>query len=180
MGRSADLPDHLADLRRALVPTPQVVNTDHDETYDFSTAKTVVWGDCTPAKDELMQRRIVTAVAEQLKAKGFTIVESGSADLQLTTHVATETQKKQSGGNVGVSVHKSTSWGSIGLGGRGNRRVHDVKYGTLLIDLRDTKTGDLVWRANASDTVEDNAQKMEKKINAALDKAFKKFPPKAK
>ena len=156
------------------------VDTDHDATYDFSTIKTVIWGDGTPAKDELMQKRIVAAVQAQLVAAGLTIVESGPADLQVATHVTTDSQLKQSGGNVGVSVAKRTSWGSIGLGGRGNKKVHEVKIGTLLIDLHDVQTGDLVWRANASDTVEGNSDKMEKKIATAVEKAFKKFPPKAK
>jgi len=156
------------------------VDTDHDETYDFSKAKTLIWGDCTAAKDELMQKRILAAVEEQLVAAGMTFVESGPADLQVTTHVATESEMKQSGGNVSVGVSKRTSWGSVGLGGRGNKKVHEVKIGTLLIDLRDSQTGDLVWRANASDTIEDNSDKMEKKINTAVEKAFKKFPPSGK
>ena len=156
------------------------VDTDHDPTYDFSTAKTVIWGDNTPAEDELMQKRILAAVEEQLVAKGLTIMQSGPADLQVTTHVGSESQLKQSGGNVGVSVHKNTRFGSIGLGGRGNEKVHDVKVGTLLIDMRDTQTGDLVWRANSSDTVEGNSDKTVKKINTAVEKAFKKFPPAAK
>jgi hypothetical protein len=153
------------------------VNTDHDSTYDFSTVKNVTWGDVTPAKDELAQRRIVAAVEEQLAAKGLTLVEDGEADLQISTHVSTASEMKQSGGNVGVGVSRRTSWGSIGVGGRGNRKVHEVKIGTLLIDMRDVSTGDLVWRANASDTIEGNSAKMEKKIQAAVEKAFKRFPP---
>lgn len=156
------------------------VDTDHDGTYDFSTVKTVIWGDCTAAKDELMQKRILAAVEQQLVAKGMTVVETGAADLQVATHVATESQMKQSGGNVSVGVSKRTSWGSIGLGGRGNKKVHEVKVGTLLIDMHDSKTGDLVWRANARDTVENNSDKMEKKINTAVEKAFKRFPPSGK
>jgi len=127
-----------------------------------------------------MQKRILAAVEEQLVAKGLTIMQSGPADLQVTTRVGSESQLKQSGGNVGVSVHKNTRFGSIGLGGRGNEKVHDVKVGTLLIDMRDTQTGDLVWRANSSDTVEGNSDKTVKKINTAVEKSFKKFPPAAK
>jgi len=156
------------------------VDTDHDATYDFSQAKTVIWGDCTPTPNELMQKRIVAAVEEQLVAAGLTIVESGSADLQVATHVSSESEMKQSGGNVSVGVSKRTSWGSIGVGGRGNKKVHEVKVGTLLIDVHDSQTGDLVWRANASDTIEDNSDKMEKKITTAVEKAFKKFPPSGK
>jgi hypothetical protein len=156
------------------------VDTDHDSTYDFSTVKTVIWGDCTPTTDELMQKRILAAVEEQLTAKGLTIVETVPADLQIATHVSTDSHMKQSGGNVGVSVAKRTSWGSIGVGGRGNKKVHEVETGTLLIDMRDPQTGDLVWRANASDTIEDNSDKMAKKIDAAVEKAFKKFPPSGK
>ena len=59
------------------------VNTDHDETYDFSAIKTVVWAPGTPARDELMQKRMVQAVEAQLEAKGLTVVESGPADLQI-------------------------------------------------------------------------------------------------
>ena len=48
------------------------VDTDHDSTYDFSTVKTVIWGDCTPTTVELMQKRILAAVEEQLVAAGLT------------------------------------------------------------------------------------------------------------
>jgi hypothetical protein len=49
--------------------------------------------------------------------------------------------------------------------------------GTLVIDLRDTTTHSLVWRARA--TVEkSNAQKVEDKIDDMVRKSIKKYPPK--
>ena len=43
----------------------------------------------------------------------------------------------------------------------------------------DSRTNDLLWRAVATETMEQNPkpEKVEKKINKAVKKMFKKFPP---
>jgi len=49
--------------------------------------------------------------------------------------------------------------------------------GTLVIDLFDTKTKQLIWRGTASDTLSNNSNKNIENLNKGVEKLFKKFPP---
>ena len=51
--------------------------------------------------------------------------------------------------------------------------------GTLVIDLRDTSTRSLAWRAIAREDKSD-AAKIEGKLDDMVKKSFGKYPPKAK
>jgi hypothetical protein len=51
--------------------------------------------------------------------------------------------------------------------------------GTLVIDLRDTSTRSLVWRAIARQDKSD-AAKIEGKLDDMVKKSFDKYPPKAR
>jgi hypothetical protein len=63
--------------------------------------------------------------------------------------------------------------------GEATTSEQDYKEGTLLVDLYDAKTKQLIWRGSAEDTVSNNADKNEKNLNKGVAKMFKKFPPQA-
>jgi hypothetical protein len=65
------------------------------------------------------------------------------------------------------------------FGRRTRRVVHQVTAGSLVIDLYDSKTKELVWRAVCSDTVSDPG-KFEERLPKDVAKAFEKYPPKKK
>ncbi len=52
----------------------------------------------------------------------------------------------------------------------------DYKEGTLLIDMYDDKTKQLIWRGSAEDTLSNKASKNEKNLDKGVAKMFKKFP----
>jgi hypothetical protein len=54
----------------------------------------------------------------------------------------------------------------------------DYKEGTLVLDLYDAKTKQLIWRGSAEDTLSDKAEKNEKNLDKAMQKLLKNFPPK--
>jgi hypothetical protein len=58
--------------------------------------------------------------------------------------------------------------------------VDKIPVGHLTVDVGDARTKKLLWMGNADDTLSDKPEKNEKKINNALDKMFKKFPPPVK
>ena len=47
------------------------------------------------------------------------------------------------------------------------------------MDLFDTGTKQVIWRGTATDTVPDKPEKTAEKLNKAVEKMFKDFPPKA-
>ena len=49
--------------------------------------------------------------------------------------------------------------------------------GTLVVDLYDAHTRQMVWRGVATDSVSDKPQKNTPRINKALQKMFAKYPP---
>jgi hypothetical protein len=58
-----------------------------------------------------------------------------------------------------------------------NITEQDYKVGTLVIDMYDAKTKQLLWRGSAEGTLSDKAAKNENKLDKAVAKMFKDFPP---
>ena len=152
------------------------VFSDYDPKANFSQYKTFMWIKRPQMEDPLMDDRIVNAINTELTAKGWTLVADG-ADIGVAAHVATrkahdlETFYSGFGGGWG--------WHHWGLGtGIATTQVHTYVVGTLVIDLFDTHTKQLVFRGWATDALPDDPKKEIKKLNKEIEKLFKKFPSK--
>jgi hypothetical protein len=66
-----------------------------------------------------------------------------------------------------------------GSGGTGEATItpQNYKEGTVVIDMYDVKTKRLIWRGSAEGTLSDKAEKNQKKLENAVAKMFKDFPP---
>jgi hypothetical protein len=153
----------------------QHVQTDFDHQANFSQYKTYSWQEIKPA-NSLWDARIKNAVDAQLAAKGWTQVESGG-DMAVVAVKTSKTQRTLQtfydgfGGGWG--------WRRFGGGGLGDATTteQDYKVGTLVIDLYDAKTKQLIWRGSAQDTLSDKATQNEKNLDKGVAKMFKAFPP---
>lgn len=150
------------------------VDVDFDETIDFAKYKTYGWRMGTPTKDGLMQKRIENAVEGELNAKGLTKRE-GRSDLYVITHASGKTEKVVNVNNFGYAGYGWSGWNRWGPT---SVNVYDIKTGTLMVDLVDASSNELVWRGVATKTLSENPQKVAKLINKVVVKMFKKFPPK--
>ena len=65
-------------------------------------------------------------------------------------------------------------WGGFG---DATTTTETYKVGTLVIDLFDTQSKELVFRGSSSDTLSSNSGKNIKNLNKGVDKIFKHFPP---
>jgi Domain of unknown function (DUF4136) len=156
----------------------QKVNVDFDKEANFASFKTYTWAEGTPAKNPLMDQRIRDGVDKQLAAKGLQKVEaSANPDLVVLYHAAVGSETQLTTMNTG-----GYRWGYRWGGGMGTSTttVDKIPIGQLTVDIGDAKTKKLLWMGNASDTLSDKPEKNEKKINNALEKMFKKFPPPVK
>lgn len=156
----------------------QKVNVDFDKEANFASFKTYTWAEGTPAKNPLMDQRIRDGIDKQLAAKGVQKAEaSANPDLVVLYHAAVGTETQLNTMNTG-----GYGWGYRWGGGMGTSTttVEKIPVGQLTVDIGDTKTKKLLWMGNASDTLSDKPEKNEKKINNALEKMFKKFPPPVK
>jgi len=107
-----------------------------DKTADFSKFKTYEWGPGHPALDPAWDKAIIAAIDKELAAKGM---------------------KKASPGSVVVAYHAvqredvdiSTFDNKAPAKGAERADASIVKVGTLAIDLRETASRKVVWRAAA-------------------------------
>jgi len=72
-------------------------------------------------------------------------------------------------------------WRRFGGGGFGEATTTSDTYkvGTVVVDLFDARTKQLIWRGAASDTLSDNSDKNIKNLDEGVDKMFNHFPPSA-
>jgi|SRR6185437_1613515 len=164
----------------ALTANAQKVKVSSNPAANFSKYKTYAWDQGT-LPNPLIKQYIVTAVDRELTAKGLRKVES-EPDLVITTLTATMSDLTMT----------NPSWlpqlNSINTGIPSTSTPWPVTKGTLVIDISDGKTKDGVWRGVASHTLENgptgdrvhDAKQVEKPINKAVQKMFKKFPVQSK
>jgi len=153
----------------------QQVQTDFDHQANFSQYKTYSWQEIKPP-DSLWDSRIKNAVDAQLAAKGWIQVPSGG-DVAIVAIKTTQTQRSLQTFYDGMGG--GWGWRRFGGGGFGESTTteQDYKEGTLVIDLYDAKTKQLIWRGSAEDTLSSKAEKNEKNLDKGVAKMFKKFPP---
>jgi hypothetical protein len=153
----------------------QKVQTDFDHQANFFQFKTYSWEEIKPA-NSLWDARIKSAVDAQLAAKGWTQVESGG-DVSVVAIKTSKTQRTLQtfydgfGGGWG--------WRRFGGGGFGDATTteEDYKVGTLVVDLYDAKTKQLIWRSSVEDTLSSKPENNEKNLEKGVTKMFKAFPP---
>jgi Domain of unknown function (DUF4136) len=153
----------------------QQVKTDYDRSANFALYKTYSW-EHVETKDPLNVDRLKHAVNAVLATRGWTPVDAG-ADVAVVAMEITRDQQTLNtfydgfGGGWG--------WRRFGGGGFGEATTttDTYKVGTVVVDLFDTKTKQLIWRGAASDTLSDNSDKNIKNLNESVDKMFKHFPP---
>src|SRR5712672_4771679 len=153
----------------------QQVKTDYDREANFGKYKTYSW-EQVKTKNALDVDRIRSAVNAVLAAKGWTQVDSGG-DVSI---IAIETTQNQQTLNTFYDgFGGGWGWRRFGGGGFGEATTttETYKVGSLVVDLFDTKTKELVWRGNTSDTLSNNSDKNIKNMDKDVEKMFKQFPP---
>src|ERR1700741_1553828 len=153
----------------------QQVKTDFDHQANFSQYKTYSWQEIKPA-NSLWDARIKSAVDAQLTAKGWTQVDSGG-DVAIVAIKTSHTEKTLQTFYDGLGG----GWRWRGFGGFGESTTteQDYKEGTLVVDMYDASTKQLIWRASAEDMLSDKAEKNEKNLDKGIAKMFKSFPPRS-
>jgi len=159
----------------ACVSFAQHVKTDYDHSANFGQYKTYTW-EKVQTKDPLLVDRIKSAVNAVLATKGWTQVDSGG-DVSIVAMEITSTQQTLNTFYNGMGG--GWGWRRFGGGGFGEATTttDTYKVGTVVVDLFDGKTKQLVWRASESDTLSNNSDKNIKNLDKGVDKMFKKFPP---
>ena len=152
----------------------QQVKSDYDRKTDFSQYRTYSW-EKVQTNDPLFVDRIKNAVDAALAAKRWTLAPSGG---NVAVVAMETTQNKQTLDTFYNGFGGGWRWGG-GFGGA-TTTVDNYKAGTLVVDLFDANSKNLIWRGSASDTLSDNSDKNIKELDKGVQKMFAHFPPEPK
>ena len=153
------------------------VTTDHDPAYDFSKVKSFATKIETSWGNEIGENRVLSEINAALVAKGWYPLPETHADVVVVLHGAGKTKQ-----TLNTFYSSMSGWGYMGWGGMATATTTASEYvqGTLVADIFDAKSKNLVFRGTATDEISDNPEKNRKKIEKLTDKMFKDFPPGSK
>lgn len=161
-------------LLAAHMLTAQDVRTNAMPGVDFSKYHTYKWVAVEGAShpNQIVDAEIKQSIDAQLTAKGLTKATGDKADLYVGYQTAVDQQKQ---------------WNAYGEGGRwlgggmATATSSTISVGTLVVDLYDPATKQLVWSGQATKTLDpsNNQQKNEKNLDKSMAKLFKNYPPKS-
>jgi len=165
----------------------QDVRYNYDRSANFSNYKTYQWvnlpGPGGEVSDQLIDQSIKRAVDEQLAAKGLTRVAQGG-DLYVGYHAIVTEEKSI---NLNASGWGGGPW-SGGWGGWGGfnsgtvtGQTSTIPVGTLIIDLYDPASKQLVWRGDGTKAIDlkKDPNKNYRTLQKGMAKLFKNYPPQA-
>ena len=153
------------------IAAAQEVRTDWDRHVNFERYHTYSWGR-VQTSNPLWESRIEDAVDHALSEKGWQKVPSGG-DVVIAAIGATQNQQEYQTFYDGMG-----GWRWHGFGDTATTTVQNYRVGTLVVDMYTPNDKHLIWRSTASDTLSDKPEHNEKILDKAVDKMFKKFPPK--
>lgn len=156
----------------------QSVTTNSMPGTNFSQFHTYKWvaveGATQP--NQIMDTQIKSAIDSQLATKGLTKTDGDTADLYIDYQVSVDQQKQWSAYGMGGGPR----WGMGG--GMATATSSNIDIGTLVLDMYDPSTKQLVWTGRATKTLDTGANqaKQQKNLNKAMQKLLKNFPPQQK
>src|SRR6516162_8811549 len=141
---------------------------------DFSKYHTYKWVAIEGAShpNQIMDQEIKQAVDSQLASKGLTKTDGEKADLYVGYQVAVDQERQWNAWGTGRGFG----------GGMGSATSSTINIGTLVLDMYDPTSKQLVWTGNATKTIDpsSNQEKNMKSLNKAMEKLLKNYPPKQK
>jgi hypothetical protein len=145
------------------------IATDYDHNVDFGHYKTYSWA-AVKTSDSLWDQRVKDAVNRELAARGWTQVPSGG-EVAVSARDAIHNQQTL---NTFYDGFGGRRFGGLGMA---TTTVDNYKVGTLIVEMFDGNSKNLIWRGVASDTLSNNADKNIKSLDKNVQKMFGKFPP---
>jgi hypothetical protein len=151
------------------------VRADYDTSADFARLRTYSWlqkSSDAPRdpriNNDLLDSRVHAAVNEELHAKGYG-ESTERPDFRVTYHVILKEKLDPTSYGYGTG-----RWSAVDV------RVSTYEEGTLLLDLVDGTTNELVWRGSAQARIDPSKSPQERTelIRTAVHRMLEKFPPK--
>ena len=181
------------------------VRTDYDPLVSFSELRAYNWSNQTinagsnPAVNStLVEGRIQHAVDNTLGRMGYERVTTATPDFHVTYQIVTELKWKVNPGygygsygygrysgygrfGHGFFGRRGFGYGHSGFGygsSYGSSLVREYVETTLVLDVADARTNELIWRGWATGALDQNPtpDEVQKFVTEAVEKILKKFP----
>ena len=145
------------------------VSSDHDPDYDLKKYRTFDWLKITNIEleknplyyNELNDKRIKSAVQEHLKRKGYLLSEE-HPDLIVHYHIIVDDRSVVTTDPFGYFY--SPFWTHL------QTTVRQYREGTLIVDIMESKTNNLIWRGWAASPIDEvyTSEKIESLVKTAV------------
>jgi hypothetical protein len=158
------------------------VSYDYDQQADFSSIRSYAWRGVDVPGDVLSQnplagKRIRQSIDRHLADRGYQLVDD-KPDVLVAIHAVTkEKMRVTNWGGYYRDPWYDPWWGPGPYGGR-----MDVQYyteGTLVIDIVDAASNELIWRGLGMSLVRKykNQEQMQEAIDRCVTEILDRFPP---
>lgn len=139
-------------------------------TYDWGPTDELPAGDPRLDKDPFFKDQVQGAVEKALALKGITLASSGAPDLLIHYHA-----------NIDTRIDVNRTEREYGHCRESDCHAWVVEYeaGTIVLDVIDARTNQLIWRGWAQDSLGDalvNRDKMAKEVQEAVSRIMARFP----
>lgn len=159
------------------------ITTDYDRSIDFNQHKTFSFMGWHEDSDEIVNKferdRWEKAFLEQFQKRGYKFVEQdGDIVVSLFLVVDEKTGKTAYTTHIGGGYGYGYRWGwGMGMGTSYTTiEEYDYNVGTLVVDVFDGSSKQLIWQGVGSDTVEENPKKRANKIPYIARNIMYKYP----
>lgn len=163
----------LALLASSMTPA-QDVTTNSMPGADFTKYHTYKWVTIEGAShpNQIVDAQIKASIDSQLGAKGLTKTQSDKADLYIDYQVSVSQQRQWNAYGTGMGFRLG--------GGMATATSSTMDIGTLVLDMYDPSSKQLVWTGRATKTIDpsNSQEKKQKNLDKAMQKLLKNFPPK--
>ena len=168
-------------------PLCATVTSDYDHNANFRAYHTFSFMK-VQSDDPFVADRLQDEMTRDLTKAGYTRVGSGG-DIQITAFEGEHDQKQYNtfyeglgggGWGWGGRGYYGGGWGGGWGGGPFGERqttVREIPVGTLVVDMYDSNTHQLLWRGRAASELSDKADKNTKKFDKDIDHMLNGFPP---
>jgi hypothetical protein len=158
------------------------ITSDYDGSAPFETYKTYSYYGWAEESDKILndldKKRIEQAFAKEFNSRGLQYVESGG-DIVVSLFIVVDTKTGVTGytdhyGGGYYGYGRPWGWGM----GYSTTRYHEYDYqvGTLVCDVFDSDSKQLVWQGVAAGEIKDNPKTREKNIPLVVKYIMKKYP----
>jgi hypothetical protein len=126
---------------------------------------------------EYVLSRIKHAITNELNQKGLKMSEE-KPDLLIAIHTQVNTKVNISSWGYNYAPYV-VYWGSYGYYGDYGITARQYNKGTLVVDLVEPKTKEMIWRGVAESALPETprSEQLDKVISKAVEKMMKNYPP---